>query len=117
MTPRQRRVALDVLPLREELEALAHHYHHLQDEHKRAAPESSTRRRIEDELLEVRERFESVLAEWVPDDELREGWRQYLHNRTREPTGLPRFDRWSSRGFPGRQARLSRSPGIATISR
>lgn len=66
---------LEILPLHEELEALARHYHHLQVEHQNAQPESSPRRRLEDKLLRVRERFERVLQEWVPEEELREGWR------------------------------------------
>jgi len=77
------------LPLREELEVLARHYHHLQNEHKRSAPGSGVRRRIEDRLLETRERFERLLAEWVPDAELQQEWREYLHHRTPEPQGPP----------------------------
>jgi hypothetical protein len=53
---------------REELEALARHYHHLQNEYKPAPPDSARRRRLEDRLLDVRERFDRVLEEWVPDD-------------------------------------------------
>jgi hypothetical protein len=78
---------LGAFPRREMLEALARHYHHLQNEHKRAAPESGMRRRIEERLLDVRERFERVLAEWVPDADLQEAWREYLHNRAPEPPG------------------------------
>jgi hypothetical protein len=73
------------LPLRETLEALAHRYHHLRNEHKRAAPESSDRRRGEDEMLELRDRFERVLDEWVPQEELREAWLDHLRNRTPAP--------------------------------
>lgn len=78
---------VEALPRREMLEALARHYHHLQNEHKRAAPESSVRRRIEPRLLHVRERFEQLLAEWVPDEELQEAWREYLRFRAPEPPG------------------------------
>jgi hypothetical protein len=79
----------DVVPLREELEALVAHYRHLQNEHKRAAPDSAPRRRIEDRLLEVRERFDRMLAEWVQDPDLQQEWNSYLHYRGPEPSGPP----------------------------
>jgi hypothetical protein len=72
-------------PLREELGALARHYHQLQNEHKRTAPEGRFRRRIEDQLLDVRARFGRLLDEYVPDEQLREAWREHLHNRRPEP--------------------------------
>jgi hypothetical protein len=71
------------------LEALAHHYHHLQNEHKRAAPESSTRRRIEPRMSHVRDQFERSLAEWVADEELQRAWSDHLHYRRPEPPGPP----------------------------
>jgi hypothetical protein len=80
-----RNVIPDDRPLREELETLVRHYHHLQNEHTRAAPESSIRRRLEERLLHVRERFDRVLEEWVPDEELRAEWRDHLHSRAPEP--------------------------------
>jgi hypothetical protein len=80
---------LGSLPRREELEALVRHYHHLQNEHERASPESSTRRRLEDRLLDVRERFDRLLEEWVPEEELRREWREHLHNRAPAPSGPP----------------------------
>jgi hypothetical protein len=76
-----------VFPRRAELQALVRHYRHLQNEHHRAAPESATRRRIEDKLLDVRERFDRVVEEWVPEEELREAWRQHLHHGAPEPDG------------------------------
>ena len=66
------------VPVGEELDALARHYHHLQVEHQNAQPESSVRRHIEAKLLDVRERFDRVLEEWVPEEELRAEWRAYL---------------------------------------
>src|SRR5260370_8645804 len=62
---------LKPLPRREELEALARHYHHVQNEHKRAPLESSMRRRIAERLLDVRQRFDRLLQEWVPEEKLR----------------------------------------------
>ena len=45
------------------------------------------RRRIEDRLLDVRERIDRLLEEWVDDEELRSAWRDHLHNRAPEPDG------------------------------
>lgn len=73
------------VPVGEELDALARHYHHLQVEHQSARPESSVRRRIEAKLLDVRERFDRVLEEWVPDEELRAEWRAYLDHHAPLP--------------------------------
>jgi hypothetical protein len=75
----------DSLPLREELEALAHRYRHLHNEVEQQKPGSGVRRRIEDELLDVRERFDRILEEWVDDEALRGRWREYLHTHTPEP--------------------------------
>jgi hypothetical protein len=80
---------LEPLPRREELEALVRHYHHLQNEHERAAVESSTRRRIEERLLDVRQRFDRLLEEWVPEEELRRAWWEHLHHRAPVPSGPP----------------------------
>jgi hypothetical protein len=77
---------LEELPLREELESLVRHYHHLQSEHKRAPLESALRRRIEERLLDVRGRFDRLLEEWVPDDDLRRAWVEHLHNRAPAPS-------------------------------
>jgi hypothetical protein len=89
MTRSGRREKLETLPLREELDTLAHHYHHLQNEHERARPESAVRRVLEDRLLEVRDRLDRVLEEWVSDEELRNEWRAYLHNHRSDPSGPP----------------------------
>jgi hypothetical protein len=72
-------------PLREELGALVHHYHHLRNDLVHEKPEGSTHRELEDKLLDVRERFDRLLDEWVPDEELREQWREYIHGRRPEP--------------------------------
>jgi hypothetical protein len=75
------------LPRRELLEALVRQYHHLQNEHKRFPEGSTMRRRIEERLLDVRERFDRVLDEWVAEDDLRESWRRHLHYRAAMPDG------------------------------
>jgi hypothetical protein len=89
MPHRHRQLAPESLPVREELAALARHYHHLRNEHQRASAESSVRRQLDERLLEVRERFERALEEWVPEPELRAAWLEYLKNRTAEPEGPP----------------------------
>jgi hypothetical protein len=73
------------LPLHEELDALARHYHHLQVERQNAQPESSARRRLEDRLAHVRERLDRVLEEWVPEEDLRQAWHAYLEHHGPEP--------------------------------
>ena len=73
------------LPLREELAALVHHYQHLHNELQRQKLEGTTRRELEDKAFDVRERFDRLLEEWVPDEELREQWREHIHNRRTEP--------------------------------
>ena len=75
--------------MHEELDALARHYHHLRGEVERSDPESSTRRKLQDRLSEVRERFDRLLEEWVSDEELKQEWRDYLHTRVPEPDGPP----------------------------
>jgi hypothetical protein len=80
-------VKVETLPLHEELDALARHYHHLQVEHQKLQQGSSPRRHVEDKLLRVRQRIDRVLDEWVPDEELREAWRAYLEHHGPEPDG------------------------------
>jgi hypothetical protein len=82
-----RRRELEALPRREELEALSRYYHHLKNEHERARPGGGVRRRLEDRLLRVRDRFDRLLEEWVPEPELHAAWRAYLHHRGPEPSG------------------------------
>jgi hypothetical protein len=83
--PPRRRSEVDVLPIREELDALAHGYQHLRTELKNEGPESSTRRRLGNEEKRVRDRFERLLEEWVPDDELRDAWRTHLESHGPAP--------------------------------
>lgn len=76
-----------MIPLREELEVLAREYQHLHNEHERTSLESSTRRRVEDKLLAVRERFDRVLDEFVEDEDIRRQWREYLRHKADPPSG------------------------------
>jgi len=85
MARQRRRAELEAMPLWEQLEALVHWYHHVQNEHKRVAPEGTIRRRIEDQLLDVRERFERLLDEWVQHEDVRREWLAHLHNRAPAP--------------------------------
>jgi hypothetical protein len=73
------------LPVREQLEALAHHYLRVHNEIARTRVDSSARRKLEQELLDVRERFDRLLEEWVDDDQLCEQWREHLHTHTPAP--------------------------------
>lgn len=75
--------------MREELEALARHYHRLQNEHKRSAPESGARRRLDARLLHLRERFDRLVVELVPDEEARQAWSRHLHYREPTPSVPP----------------------------
>jgi hypothetical protein len=93
-----RHADLQAFPEREMLEALTRHYHHLQNEHKRAAPASSMRRRIEPRLLSVHEQFERFVEEWVPNEDLQQAWREHLQNRAPEPTGPPAIRPLAFRG-------------------
>jgi hypothetical protein len=86
---RRRHHEIETRPRREELDALVHYYYHLRNEHERSQPESSMRRRLEDELLEVRKRFERLLAEWVPEPDLQEAWREHIRNRGPVPAEPP----------------------------
>jgi hypothetical protein len=89
MKQRQRFHLVSDLPRQETLQALARHYHHLQNEHKHAATGSSTRRRIEERFFEVREQFERALDEWVPEQDVRDAWHQHLHYRKAAPAEPP----------------------------
>jgi hypothetical protein len=88
----RRRVEPEVLPRREELDALAHYYHHLQNEHERSQPEGAVRRELEDRLLRARERFERIVEEWVDDPDLRAAWLEHVKNRAPKPDGPPAID-------------------------
>jgi hypothetical protein len=94
-------VKVETLPRHEELDALARHYHHLQVEHQNAQPESSPRRHLEEKLLRVRERFDRVLNEWVPKEELRQAWRSYLDHHGPEPDGPTAIEPVVFRGRSG----------------
>src|SRR5690606_24217644 len=71
----------------ETLAALGHEYHHIQQEHQREPERSTFRRRQRDRMERVAERFERLLARWVPDDELAAAWRRFLYEAAPPPDG------------------------------
>jgi hypothetical protein len=93
----RKRDELQALPLREELEALVAYAHKLQTQRSHIGP-GSARRHVEDHLAEVRERFERLLEEWVPDPGLRDAWRAYLEHHAPEPGAPPAIRRVVFRG-------------------
>lgn len=76
-------------PCREQLGALVRHYHRVESEHARAHPQGSVRRHLELRLDHDRKRFDHLLAEYVPDEDTRGAWRDFLHHGGGEPSGPP----------------------------
>jgi hypothetical protein len=70
---------------RDELEAIVHEVQHVREEHRRAHPQSSVRRRLGVQLLELERGFERSLAEWVPDARTKAAWRAHVYERGPEP--------------------------------
>jgi len=70
---------------RDEFESIVREYRHLRDEHRRAGAESRVRRQMESRLHELELRFDQLLDEWAPDEELRVAWRAHLHQDGPEP--------------------------------
>jgi hypothetical protein len=78
---------------RAQLDALAHRYRHVHEEHARAHADGRVRRHLAGELAELETRLERLLGEWVPDDVTRAAWREHVYHggpapaepRTHEP--------------------------------
>ena len=70
---------------RDELEALVAEYHHLLEEHRRASAEGRVRRHMEARLHELGLRFDRLVAEWAPDEDLQAAWRTHLHKGAPAP--------------------------------
>jgi hypothetical protein len=64
-------------------------YHHVESEHERTYPQGSVRLHLELRLHRDRERFEHLLAEYVPEESIPVAWRDFLHHRGGEPFGPP----------------------------
>ena len=64
------------------LRRLGDEYRHVEQEHQREpASRSATRNRLAEQLRELEDHFERVLAEWTTDDKLRASWRAFLRGR------------------------------------
>lgn len=70
------------------LEAIVHECQHLHNENARASAES-VRRKFSARLLDLEQRFERALEEGVPDERIREAWREFLHLRAPAPSEPP----------------------------
>jgi hypothetical protein len=80
------------VPLREELEALAHAYHLLEAEIGRLDADDPEPRELDEELLRIHKRFERVLEESLRDDGLGDRWHAHLHLRAAVPPEPPPAD-------------------------
>jgi hypothetical protein len=49
--------------------------------------------------MDVRERFDRLLDKWVREEDLKEQWREYLHNHVPEPDGPPGIEPLVLRGL------------------
>ena len=99
--------------VRDELEGLVDEYHHLQSEHRQAGVESSVRRHQLARLLELEERFERLLEEWVGAEQVRRGWREHLHEGAPAPAepGAPQpFLVFKGRSKSGSLAEIRERP-------
>jgi hypothetical protein len=68
---------------RDELEATAAEYRHIQSEHRRAGVEGTVRRHLHARLSRLGSHFERLLEKSVANEGTREAWRRCLHE------GLP----------------------------
>ena len=75
------------LVTRQELESLVVDYRRLLAEHRRARPQSHTRRRLGQELLGLSSRFERLLSRAAVDEETRAQWHARLHHASPAPSG------------------------------
>jgi hypothetical protein len=107
-----------LLPIREELDALVRSYHHLQRVHQEEPEGSSTRRHVEARLLDLRERIDRLLEEWVPDEGVREEWRAYLEHHAPAPSKPEAIDTVVFRGVAeasGSVAAVRRGPDAFSV--
>ena len=61
------------------LRELASNYRHLKGEHRREGEQGNWRRHLEKQMEELEQKFETLLARWVPDKESQTIWHNYLH--------------------------------------
>ncbi len=62
------------------LRELASNYRHLKGEHRREGEQGSRLRHLERQMKELEQKFETLLARWVPDKESQTIWQNYLHS-------------------------------------
>ena len=62
-----------------QLRELASNYRHLKGEHRREGEQGSRRRHLERQMEELEQKFKTLLARWVPDQESQTIWQNYLH--------------------------------------
>jgi hypothetical protein len=69
----------------DQLRDLAANYRHLKGEHCRGGEAGSWRRQLESQMAELEQKFETLLAQWVPDKNDSGIWQDYFHNGGAEP--------------------------------
>ncbi|HEX7842857.1 MAG TPA: host attachment protein [Kofleriaceae bacterium] len=77
-------MATDIEPL-DLLRKLGDEYRHLEEESRRLPPHGATRHRIGRERQAIAAHFERVLVEWVPGEELRARWREFMRGHAPAP--------------------------------
>jgi hypothetical protein len=115
---RGRGTVSSTLPIREELDALVRNYHDVQRVHQEEPQGSSARRHVEQRLLDIRERLDRLLEEWVPDEEVREQWRAYLEHHAPAPAEPGAIDVVVFRGIgeaSGSVASVRRGPDAYSV--
>lgn len=70
-----------------QLTQLGDEYRHVRDAHEQENAGGATRRRLEQDMHRIVERFERLLERWVHEDELRAAWRSYLYDGADLPDG------------------------------
>ncbi len=63
----------------DQLRELASEYRHLKGEHRREGEQGTWRRHLEKQMEELEQKFETLLARWIPDKESQTIWHNYLH--------------------------------------
>lgn len=71
-----------------ELSNVAREFHHVQGEHAREGVSGSRRRRQRARMEELEEKFETLVARWVPDASEQQRWREHIYRGADEPSEL-----------------------------
>jgi hypothetical protein len=96
----------------DELEQVTHEYRRLHEEHRRAKPRSRTRRHLDVRLLQLRRRFERLLAEAPLGEGDRRRWRSRLREEAAAPSApvALRPLLFQGRSDAGSELRLTAAP-------